>query len=129
LESIQKREINSEKSLVFQIVILQCTREVKRSKDIQQRISRRIDAWEKGKFAMLVQETERDMQTYLSNRQGTTTPKQQANIFDQKMLQGDVRGAVRYLTDREVGGVLLPSDMDEKTGLLRYWHPSIPMQG
>jgi hypothetical protein len=58
MASIQKHGTNLEKFLVFQIVILQCTREVKRSKDIRQRISQRIDAWEKSKFAMLVQESE-----------------------------------------------------------------------
>jgi hypothetical protein len=43
------------------------------------------------------------------------------------MLQGDVRGTVRYLTDREKG-ILQPTDMDEKTGdsvetILRSKHP------
>jgi hypothetical protein len=67
---------------------------------------------------MLIQETEQDLQTYLSSRQGTMTPEQQVKIFNQKMLQCDVRGAVRYLTNREVGGILLPSNTDKKTGLL-----------
>jgi hypothetical protein len=57
------------------------------------------------------------MQTYLSNRQGATTPEQQIKIFNQKMLHGDVRGAFRYLTNSETGGVLMPSNTEEKTGL------------
>jgi hypothetical protein len=56
------------------------------------------------------------MQTYLSNRQGTTVPEQQVKIFNMKTMQGDVIEAVRYLTNREVGGILLPSNTDEKTG-------------
>jgi hypothetical protein len=57
LESIQEQEINLEKFLLFQILIFH-PRSKESSKDIRQRISRRIDAWEEGKFAMLVQETE-----------------------------------------------------------------------
>jgi hypothetical protein len=32
------------------------------------------------------------------------------------MLQRDVRGAVRYLTDRGKGGILLLDDVNEKSG-------------
>ena len=32
------------------------------------------------------------------------------------MLRGDLRGAVKYLTETEKGGVLMPDDIDEKTG-------------
>jgi hypothetical protein len=44
------------------------------------------------------------------------------------MLKGDVRGAVKYLTELQKGGVLLPDDIDEKTRLsvlevLRSKHP------
>jgi hypothetical protein len=68
------------------------------------------------------------MESLLSAKQGGLTPKQQAKIFHQKMLRGDVRGAVRYLTDREKGGILQPTNIDEKTGdsvekVLRSKHP------
>jgi hypothetical protein len=69
----------------------------------------------RGKFSMLVQNTEQTMESLLSAKQGRLTPEQRAKIFHGKMLQGDVRGAVRYLTDREKGGILQPTDMDEKT--------------
>jgi hypothetical protein len=44
------------------------------------------------------------------------------------MLRGDVRGAVRYLTEREKEGILLPTNINEKTGdsvktVLRSKHP------
>jgi hypothetical protein len=87
-----------------------------------------MDAWAEGKFDMLIQETERDMKTYLSTKQGGMSPEQRAKIFNQKMLQGDVKGAVKFLTETEKGGVLMPNDIDKKTGdtveeVLKSKHP------
>jgi len=127
-DGILSRKCNSERPLVFSMVILQRTRNVRKSKDIKSRISKRLDAWEQGKFDMLVQETERDMKSLLSDKQRGTTFEQRAKIFHQKMLRGDVRGAVRYLTEREKGGVFMPDEIDEKTGdtveeVLQSKHP------
>jgi hypothetical protein len=77
---------------------------------------------------MLLQNTERTMESLLSAKQGGHTPEQRAKIFHRKMWRGDVRGAVRYLTDREKGDILQPTDIDEKTGdsvetVLRSKHP------
>jgi hypothetical protein len=82
-----------------------------------------------GEFSMLVQNTEQTMESLLSANQDGLTPKQHAKIFHQKMLRGDVRGAVRYLTGREKGGILQPTNIDEKTGdsvktVLRSKHPN-----
>jgi hypothetical protein len=117
LEAILARKWNAEKFIVFSLVILQRSRNVRQSKDIRARISRRMDAWEEGKFDMLVQDTERAMTTYLSTKQGHVTEEQRAKIFHRRMLRGDTRGAVRYITEREKGGVLQPGDIDEKSGL------------
>jgi hypothetical protein len=75
-----------------------------------------MDAWEAGKFAMLVQETERDMKTFLATKQGGTTPEERYKIFNRKMLEGNPKAAVLYLADKEKGGILMASDIDEKTG-------------
>ena len=87
-----------------------------------------MDAWEEGKFSMLVQNTERTMESLLSAKQGGLTNEQRAKVFHRRMLRGDVRGAVRFITDREKGGILQPNDIDEKTGdsvetVLRSKHP------
>jgi len=63
-----------------------------------------------------------------SSEQGCTTTEQCAKIFLRKMLHGDVRGVVKFLTEMEKGGVLMPDDLDEKIGLsvedvLRFKHP------
>ena len=66
---------------------------------------------------MLVQTTERDMLSYLSSNRGGTTAEERVKIFKRKILTGDIRGAVKYLTNTETGGVLMPSEIDEKSGL------------
>ena len=45
------------------------------------------------------------------------------------MLRGDILGAIKYLTETEKGGVLMPDDIDEKTGdsvedILKLKHPN-----
>ena len=87
-----------------------------------------MDAGDAGKFAMLVQDTERTLTSLLTSKQGRLTTDQRARIFHRKMLRGDVRGAVRYLTDRGKGGILMPADTDEKSGdsvetVLKSKHP------
>ena len=42
--------------------------------------------------------------------------------------RGDIRGAVRFITEREKGSMLMPDEIDEKTGdsvedVLRSKHP------
>jgi hypothetical protein len=78
LEGVQNRRWNSEMFLVFLIVVMHRTCDVKQAQDIKNEISWRIDAWEAGKFAMLIQDTEQDMQSFLSSKQGNTSPKLRA---------------------------------------------------
>jgi hypothetical protein len=68
LEGIQNRKWHTERFIIFSMVVLQWRREVKQARDIKNEISRRIDAWEEGKFTILVQDTGRDVQTYLSSK-------------------------------------------------------------
>jgi hypothetical protein len=64
----------------------------------------------------MVEETLQSMESHLSSKQGSTTPKRRTKTFHQKVLRGNIRGAVRYLTTkREKGGILYPDDTDEKT--------------
>jgi hypothetical protein len=83
---------------------------------IRQRIAKRINAWEKGQITMLVEETLRSMESHLSSKQGSTMPVKRTKNYHQKVLRGNIRGAVRYLMEREKGGILYPDDIDEKSG-------------
>ena len=86
LAGIQARKMNAERFIVFQIVVLQRSREVKKAKDVRKRLTWRMDAWQQGKFSMLVQNTERTMESLLSAKQGGLTNEQRAKVFHQRML-------------------------------------------
>jgi hypothetical protein len=90
---------------------------VSRASDIKKRLEWRMDAWAEGKYLMLVQGNESTLELNLHKKQGPETPDQQAKTFHQKVLKSDLRGAMRYLTEREKGGVLLPDDVCSKIGL------------
>jgi hypothetical protein len=66
---------------------------------------------------MLVEDTIRVKEAVLSFKQGTTTPDQRAKVYNSKILRGDIRGAVIYLTERDQGpgGIFFPQDTDEKS--------------
>jgi hypothetical protein len=55
---------------------------------------------------MLVEDTLRSMEAHLTHKQGSTMPEQRSKTFHQKVLPGNLGGAVRYLTEQEKGGIL-----------------------
>ena len=128
LEGVLDRKWNSEKFLIFQIVILQKTKDVKGNAAIGRRISRRLDQWERGEFGSLVRTTENTAFASISTIRGKDDDVQIANVYTKLVLEGKLRAAVRYVTDREGGGLLQPTDTDEKSGepivdVLRSKHP------
>ena len=54
LRWLRDRLWNSERFIVFQMVILKRSRHVTESQAIRRRIEKRLDAWEEGKPTMLV---------------------------------------------------------------------------
>jgi hypothetical protein len=68
IEGIQTHKLNAEEFIVFQIVILQHSPNVKQAKDIRKQISRRMDTWEDGKFTILIWDTERAMESILTTK-------------------------------------------------------------
>jgi hypothetical protein len=117
LLGIRDRKWNSERRLVFMIVTLEKKLLVSCAHNIKKRLEWRMDAWLKNQHSMLVQDTENTLERMLTKKQGMTPPEQRAKTFHQKVSKGDLRGAVRYITGREMVGVLLPDDKCSKTGL------------
>jgi hypothetical protein len=64
---------------------------------------------------MLVETTEQALKARQSKARGNTTTAQQAKTFNSKIMCGELRSALRYISDTECGGLLYPDDMDDKT--------------
>jgi hypothetical protein len=66
----------------------------------------------------------------LSKMQGQETEEQRGKTYTRLVHQGKLRNAVRYLTEREKGGVMLPNEIDSKTDdtvleVLQSKHPDL----
>ena len=110
-QGIQDRKWNSERPLIFPAVILLTCPDVRWAKDIRQRILQRLDLWDQGKYLALVQNLELE----ISKRRVGNFPTDDDTLFrafNARVQSGRLRSAVRYLTNRDGGGVLLPSDID-----------------
>jgi hypothetical protein len=90
---------------------------IRLAKAIRGRLAGRMDVWEKGEVKILVQNTVHDTEAKLSSRQDGNSRERQTQLFQVKMLKGDVQGVVKYLIEMEKGGVLLPDDIGENSGL------------
>ena len=128
MQRVWDRQWNLERFIVFQTVILQRARHVTASHAIRRRIAKRIDAWGEGKHVMLVGDTLRSCEEYLTASWRKETVDHRSQTYHNLVLCGKLRLAVRWITERETGGVLQPGERCDKTGdrvleVLRDKHP------
>jgi uncharacterized protein YsxB (DUF464 family) len=64
---------------------------------------------------MLVGTTEQALKARQSKARGNTTTAQRAKSFNSKIMRGELRSALHYISDTECGGLLYPDDLDQKT--------------
>ena len=107
-----ERKCNFEKIIVFTQVLLQRENNVTASKNIKKHLKLRLDCWQSGKFKMLVETTEQALKARQTTARGNTTPAQRAKTFNSKIIRGNLRSALRYISDTECGGLLYPDDID-----------------
>jgi hypothetical protein len=112
------RKHNLENYLVFWIVMLQKTRRAKKTGSMNKLIAARLKDWEAGKYESLVTSAEAAIRTFTTTRFGTASPEERAQTFHRKVTQECVGSAVKYLANRDSGGVLSPSAVDELSGKL-----------
>ena len=102
----------AERVLVFSAIVLQRDRSVCKGSDIRRLLNRRLSLWRDGSFDVLLQEAEccdkALRNSYSSNT--TRTTDHLVKVFTKLMLQGNIRAAVRWITERAGGGVLRASD-------------------
>ena len=111
MQGIVDRRWNAERFIVFQSVILQRSGEVKKAKDIRRRIEMRMKEWKAGKYDILVQDTVRTSISLLSEIKKGMTEEQIGKRFTKMVLEGKIRQAVRFVTERGQGGALQVDDM------------------
>ena len=91
-----------------------------------------LGAWGSGKPAMLVGDTLRSCEEYLTAAQREETADHRAQTYHSLVIRGKLRSVVRWITEKVTGGVLQPKDKCEKTGdrvleVLRAKHPEARM--
>ena len=122
IKHLAQRNYPSERVIVFSSVILQRDSLVKKSKVICCMLIRRLSLWCEGKSDLLIQEAIRCDRSFHRNAAHKLQNRNDSNIhitkvFTRLMLRGNIRAAVRWLTERSKGNVLLPTDsMKLKTG-------------
>ena len=126
---VRDRQWNSERPLIFAAVILQKTTGVQSASSIRQRLTQRMDLWQQGDFAALIDDVEAEI---LGKVGSPRIPNDDAlaRSYNAKVLSGRLRSAVRFITQRDTGGVLQPDDACTKTGrpvldVLREKHPTL----
>jgi hypothetical protein len=110
-------------------VILCKTQGARKAQSIRRQIELRLDLWEDGKFAGLVDDALSEGRA----REGRQhcredTEESRSRRYNSTVMAGKLRAAVRGATNRDGGGVLFPDDVCTKTGLpvlevLKGQHP------
>ena len=123
---------NSKRPLIFIHIVLTNTLGVRRAKDIRARTTRQMDLSEGGLHAGLVG----DAEAKGAAREGRAASDRKeedesvARSYRGTVLSGKLRKAIRWATNREGGGCLLPDDQCNKTGrpvaeVLQEKHPDM----
>ena len=105
---------SSERVLVMSRVLLQRDPMIKASKDIRLLIGRRIEDWKENKFDKLLAEAVRCGKKKQIN-QDSLDDKHFSKVFASLMIKDKVRGAMRWLSEGEGGGVLDPMQEVKKS--------------
>ena len=127
---VRGRETNSERALIFPAVIMRRDGGIRKAKDIRRRLTSRMNLWESGKIAELVQDTVTTAKRGVGGAKPPDDEESIARKYNSMVNNGKVRAAVRSLTSRDGGGVLDFEGNDTKTGrvvmdVLRDKHPEM----
>ena len=115
IQLLAQAKEKSERSSIFGRLLLQKDKQIKKTADIKRLISRRMDLWEAPKFEELIQEAEQ-CDKKLGRSSGKNMTDESAHlVFSRLILQGKLREATRFITQRgEKSCVLKPDDDDGK---------------
>ena len=108
-KGVRERRWNSERPLIFPAVILCKSRSVTNAGNIRARIWQRLDLWDAGEHVALINDCidEAKMRTTTFR---APSFEAKARRFNNLVLDGRLRAAVRGITSRDAGGLLYPND-------------------
>ena len=129
IKGVRDRKWNSENVIVFPAVILYKSAGITAAKDIRATIEACMKLWQERQYSALLG----DMEVEASLRAGRTremTEDETDRDYNMKVLNGHLRAACRWLTDREGGGAKSPDDFCSKSGervltVLQLKHPEM----
>jgi hypothetical protein len=111
-----ERKWNSKRALIFAACVLQKSPCVIHARNIKRRVERRLTLWIGGNYDAHVQDIVGKAMRGVGGGQGTINKDLVARKFNSMVLDGKLCAAVRFATDCNGGGVLLPQDACTKTG-------------
>ena len=116
LRGVRSCRWNVERFIVFQAVILKHVRHVTAYHAIRRRIRKNLDAWEVGHHQIMVKETAHKCNQYLSTDRWDELEDHRAKTLNSLVLRGKLQNAVRWIKEREKGGLMQPGDACSNTG-------------
>ena len=108
---------------------MQQTTEVRRARDIYQKVERRIVEWRKGWYQMMAEDTTRTRIAMISKVARVMSEETISKTFSSLVLKGKIRTAARFVTLQGAGDVLSSDDTNPKSERLVtnvFWqkHPA-----
>ena len=103
LRGVRERKWNSERPLVFAACILRRRHGCVKAADIKRRIDQRLSLWQEGRFDALIQDVTASALADAGHRSTKSDDETIARRYNSKVLDGELRAAIRQLTARASG--------------------------
>lgn len=129
-KGVRERRWNAERPLIFPAAILCKSPSITKAQDIKPRLMKRMDLWEAGHQLAIIQDCVEEAHRRIRGCRDQTF-EAKARRYNDLALNGKLRAAIRGITERDGGGVLLPEDRctkdDSKTvrEVLEAKHPAL----
>ena len=99
-------------------LVLQIYPDVKGSTNVRKRIKHKLLEWKEDKHRVLTASAILCSEATMKRKRGSTKPAKRANVFNSLVCSVKIRSYIRHAYERCKGDMLLPDDVDEKTGEL-----------